>query len=120
VTPIDSVRPAAGTAAPQSRDELARLRKTAQQMEGVFVQQLFKAMRETVPHEGVDGDDAGQEMFTALFDEKIATEAPAHWSHGLADAIARQMSHRLGTAGTAAAASNGVAGTHAPTDSGSR
>ncbi len=114
MTPIDGLK-SAGTAAPQSRDELARIRKTAQQMEGVFVQQLFKAMRETVPHEGVDGNDAGQEMFTGLFDEKIATEAPTHWRHGLADAIARQMSHRVGTPDT-----TGTAGTHASTDGGTR
>ena len=112
MTPVHGVTTAAGPSAGASRDDLARLRKTAQQMEGVFVQQLFKAMRETVPHQGVDGTDAGQEMFTALLDEKIATDAPQHWRRGLADSIARQMTHRPPAPGTP--------GTHVPSDGGNR
>ena len=80
------------------------LRKTAHQLEGVFVDQLFKAMRETVPHDGYLDGGSGEDMFTSMLDSKVADEAPAQWSHGLADAIYRQLQSKLPAAGAAAAA----------------
>jgi Rod binding domain-containing protein len=96
---MSAIRPlvrSAPSPAASSPAELARLRKTATQMEGMFVQQLFNAMRETVPHDGIAGGSPGEEIFTSLFDQHIAETAPAKWHHGLADAIARQMERRLG------------------------
>ena len=82
--------PSPAPAAP-SADE-AKLRKTAQQLEGLFVEQLFKAMRETVPQEGgAVGTPQGEDMFTGLMDQRLATETPTQWAHGLADAAYRQL-----------------------------
>ncbi|MBI1809965.1 MAG: chemotaxis protein chel, partial [Gemmatimonadetes bacterium] len=53
------VHAATGATDPRASD-LDRLRKTAKQLEGVFVQQLFKAMRETVPKDGVTGGGSGE------------------------------------------------------------
>jgi len=74
----------------------AKLRKSALQMEGVFVQQMYKAMRETVPHEGgiVDGG-SGEEMFTGMLDERMAADTPNQWKHGLGEAIYRQLRSAL-------------------------
>ena len=67
----------AASAAP---GEDPKLRKVAQQMEGVFVQELYKAMRATVPqNDGVVGGGAGEEMFTGLMDQHLATETPQAW-----------------------------------------
>jgi flagellar protein FlgJ len=85
---------AAPGAAP--RDELARLRDTAKQLEGVFVAQLFKAMRETVPEDGLTHGGAGEEMFAGLLDERIAGQAPAQWHRGVGDALVRQLAPQLG------------------------
>ena len=83
-------------AAPQSEAE--RLHKTARDLEGVFVEQLFKAMRETVPQgEGVVDGGSGEEMFTGLLDQRLSAEAPAKWQHGLADALFRQLRGALGS-----------------------
>ncbi|MBL8982503.1 MAG: flagellar biosynthesis protein FlgJ, partial [Gemmatimonadetes bacterium] len=54
-----SPRPAAP---PPSPDE-ARLADAVRQLEGVFVEQLFKAMRETVPTDGLTSGGAGEQMF---------------------------------------------------------
>lgn len=88
--------------APNSAD--ARLRKTSLQLEGVFVQRLFAAMRETVPDEGIVSQDGAQQMFSEMLDEKIAERAPGQWSgpHSIADALYRQLRQRL--PGDAAAA----------------
>lgn len=67
-----------------------RLRRTATQLEGVFVEQLFKAMRETIPPDGVL-HSGGEEMFTSLFDQELAGRAPEQWQDGLGQAIMRAL-----------------------------
>jgi flagellar protein FlgJ len=70
----------------------ARLKKTAQQLEGVFVEQLFKAMRDTVPHgEGAFDGGNGEDMFTGLMDQHLAADTPTQWAHGLAEAAYKQL-----------------------------
>jgi len=70
---------------PQSRD--AKLEDAVRQLEGVFVEQLFKAMRETVPHDGIISGGTGEEMFSGLMDQHLAADVPREWSSGLADAL---------------------------------
>lgn len=76
--------------------ERARLTEAMRQLEGVFVQELFKAMRATVPDEGVaSGGSAGQ-MFTSMLDEKLASLVPESWRHeGLESALLRQFRGHL-------------------------
>jgi len=72
-----------------------KLRKTAQQLEGVFVQQMYKAMRDTVPSDGMFSGGSGEQMFTGLLDERIAADTPAKWSHGLSEAIYKHLRQAL-------------------------
>jgi len=76
--------------APLSARDL-RLRETARQLEGVFVQQLLKAMRETVPEGGLLSPSSGEEMFTALFDERVAQAAAGQQENGLGAVLFRQL-----------------------------
>ena len=41
----------------------AKLRKTALQLEGMFVQRMFAAMRETVPQDGFLGQSSAEQTF---------------------------------------------------------
>lgn len=95
VTPgVGTVTPVAGERAGGPRD--ARLQQAVQNLEGVFVQQLYKAMRESVPQdEGIISGGTGEEMFTALMDQHLAAETPRHWERGLSDALYRQLSRHL-------------------------
>jgi flagellar protein FlgJ len=69
-----------------------KLRDAARQLEGVFVQELFKAMRATVPQgEGIVSGGSGEEMFTAMLDQHLATTAPNRWEGGIGDALYRQL-----------------------------
>lgn len=89
----------------------AALEKVAKQLQSVFAEQLFKAMRETVPRgEGAVDGGGGEEMFTGLMDQHVAADTPSQWARGLTDAIVRQLGKQLGAgapapdaAGTAAA-----------------
>lgn len=98
IDPITTSRvTAAGRASAQDRSPQEQsLRESAQQLEGLFVQQLYKAMRETVPQgEGIVSGGAGEEMFTGLMDEHLAAETPSHWGGGLSEALYRQLRGRL-------------------------
>ena len=94
--PIGNAGAPAGAAGAAPPDPDARLRKVARQMEGVFVQELYKAMRATVPQGdgAVDGGSA-EEMFTGLMDQHLATETPRQWERGLGEAIYRALRARV-------------------------
>ena len=89
---LDPVAPA--TASPKAGldGERAKLRKAAHQLEGVFLGHLFQAMRDSVPA-GEGG--AGQEMFTSMLDDELATRAADQLHRGLGEALYRQLSRRL-------------------------
>jgi flagellar protein FlgJ len=75
----------------------AKLRKTALQLEGLFVQRMFAAMRETVPQDGIMAQSSAESTFSSLLDEKMAEQAPTQWSgaHSLAEALYRQLRARI-------------------------
>jgi len=67
----------------------------AHELEGVFLNQLFKAMRASVPQDGLIEANPGQELFTSLLDERLASQAAERMKGGLGDALYRQMARRL-------------------------
>lgn len=69
----------------------ARLRAVVGDLEGVFVEQLFKAMRQTVPEDGLTDGGAGEDVFTAMLDQHLSAEVPGQWRGGLGDALLRQL-----------------------------
>jgi flagellar protein FlgJ len=71
-------------------DADARLRATADLFEGVFYQELFKAMRETVPDGGLTGG-TGQDVFSSMMDQHVAESAAARASNGLGDALYHRL-----------------------------
>ncbi|MCU0626798.1 MAG: rod-binding protein [Gemmatimonadaceae bacterium] len=88
---------AAGANTRLPADADAKLRKAAHDMEAVFVQQLLKAMRDTVPAGGgIVERSQGEELFTGLMDERIAVDTSAQWKRGLGDAIYRALRHTAG------------------------
>jgi flagellar protein FlgJ len=86
---------------PGLSDAEHRLRRAALELEGVFVSQLLRAMRETVPEDQLTGGGAGEEIFTAMFDEYLASEAPARWRHGMGETLFQQLRGALPPAGAA-------------------
>ena len=92
----------------QKPDDDARLRKTATQMEGLFVQKMFAAMRESVDSEdGVLPQSSAEDNFTQMLDEKFSEQVPAQFagSHSLANALYHQLRQQLPGADTTTKAS---------------
>jgi flagellar protein FlgJ len=75
----------------------ARLKKTAFQMEGMFVQKMFAAMRDTVPDDGLVSQSNAEDTFTSMLDEKMAEQVPTQWdnAHSLAEALYHQLRQRM-------------------------
>ena len=95
MTPVDGIPAGRATVDPKVAAQLAKLAKTAKQFEAVFVQQMFAAMRETVPKDGVVSGGAGEELFSSMFDQKLADSTPQHWQHGLSEAIVAHLRSRI-------------------------
>ena len=78
-----------------ARNERAEIRKLSHQLEGVFLNQLFQAMRETVPKGGVLEQSPGEEIFTSMMDQNLAARAADRMEHGLGEALYHQLARRL-------------------------
>jgi flagellar protein FlgJ len=82
------------TLSPAEQAKDAKLRKAANDLEGVFVQQMYKSMRDTVPTDGPFNGGSGEDMFTGLLDQHIAADTPSQWHDALGQAIYRQLHQR--------------------------
>jgi flagellar protein FlgJ len=85
MTRIDATAPPLPSRDPQA------LRKVAGQLESVFVTEMFKAMRATIPEGGPMNGGAGEEIFTSMMDGHLAETVPQGWSRGIAAAVAKQL-----------------------------
>ena len=103
MTPLDTVA-AASRAAPSASGPTddARLRQACAQLEGVFLEQLMKALRDTVPEGGVIDGGAGEDIFASLLDGQLSAAAAPRFDRGLGAALYRQF--RAGPAAEAAPA----------------
>lgn len=74
-----------------------RLWQAAHDLEGVFLTQLFQAMRSTVPQdEGFLASSSSEDMFSAMLDEMLGKMAAERLEGGMGDALYRQLSRRIG------------------------
>ena len=79
------------------------MRKAAADLQGLFVQQMYKAMRESVStDDGLVERSQGEEMFAGLMDERCAADTGTRWHRGLGDAIYRAIRQKAGLDGTTA------------------
>jgi Rod binding domain-containing protein len=94
VSGIDPTLPKPPTPAAKLASDQAKLRKASHQLEGIFLGQLFQAMRQTVPQ--ADGETSeAQQMFTSMLDDQLAAKAADQLQRGLGEAIYRQLSRQL-------------------------
>ena len=87
------------------------MKKAAADLEGLFVQQLYKSMRDSVSSDGgLVEKSQGEEVFAGLMDERLAADTGTRWHRGLGDAIYRALRQKAGLETSAPAA---VTGAHA-------
>lgn len=76
--------------------EEKELKALAQQFEAIFMNQLMKAMRETLPKEGMLSSFS-VDMYESMFDLEVAGEMSKGRGMGLADVLYTQLSRLNGT-----------------------
>lgn len=77
-------------------DPRERLEATTSLMEASFYEELFKAMRDTVPEGGLLDGGQGEDIFSSFLDRHLAETQALRAGTGLGDALYR---HFAGTAG---------------------
>lgn len=97
---MTAVRATPGPGAAAPRDPRADLRRLSNELQAVFLNQLFQAMRASVPESEGLGSDPGRQLFTQLFDERVAAAASERMHRGIGDALYRQLAARLEAPGT--------------------
>lgn len=83
--------------------EPQRLRVATQLLEGQFYQVLFKAMRDTVPTDGLMSGGKGEEMFRDMMDQQLADSAAGNSERGIGAALYRHFVDHVSTGGEDAA-----------------
>lgn len=92
--PIPSNVAAAGAAPSPASPEMAKLRKTAQAFEAVFVRQLIGSMRSASAGEGIFDSEATRQ-FQDMSDAKTADAMAQKGALHIADMLVKQYGARL-------------------------
>lgn len=79
----------------QSReDPKAAMHEVAKQFESLFVTMMMKAMRDTLPKDGLFNSSA-LDSYQSMFDQQLSLDLSRHGSLGLASVIERQLSQTI-------------------------
>lgn len=73
-----------------SHDDAA-LKKACSEFETIFIESVIKAMRKTVPKDGLFSGGFGEEVFQELFDQEIACQMARCGGFGIAGTLYNQL-----------------------------
>ncbi len=68
------------------------LREACQEFESIFLYQMIRAMRATIPRSDFFGSSYGRDVFESMLDEQYAQEMSQTESIGLGELIYQQLS----------------------------
>ncbi|NDY42266.1 flagellar biosynthesis protein FlgJ [Dissulfurirhabdus thermomarina] len=80
----------------EDRRDPEALRAACRDFEAVFLRQLLKAMRKTVPKSGLLDGGFREELYRGLLDEEFARRMAEGGGIGLGRELFRQLAHREG------------------------
>lgn len=94
---IQNVPAAPTTGTPQTRTnkDLESLRKSCREFEAIYIQEMYKAMRKTVPDSGLFEKDMASELYKEMLDMEIAKTTAAGKGIGIGEAMYQQMKDKL-------------------------
>lgn len=72
-------------------DRTEQIQRVAQQIEGLFLKEILKVMRDSVPESGMLQGGMAGDIYGDMFDQEISTRAGSTGGLGLADLIAEQL-----------------------------
>jgi flagellar protein FlgJ len=68
-----------------------QMKQTAQDFEAIFVQQVFKEMRRTIPEDSLLPRGQAEEIYADMRDMEAAKQLAGHGGIGLAEMLLEQM-----------------------------
>ena len=76
---------------PHKGQDAGKLRETTQQFEAIFIQQMYKEMRKTVPNDGLIQRGNADEIYAQMLDLEAAKVTARQGGIGLADLMMEQL-----------------------------
>jgi peptidoglycan hydrolase FlgJ len=84
--------------------DIAKIKKLSSEFESVFMEQMFKSMRQSVQKSGlIDGGNA-EEIYTSMLDSEYAKQMSGPAAGGLAQMIEKQLLQTMGVKSAISAA----------------
>ena len=74
-----------------SQDQKIKIEKACRDFESLFVQQMMKQMRQTVPQEGLFSGGNAEKTYTSMLDGEMSKVISQQRGIGLAPALIRQL-----------------------------
>ncbi len=75
-----------------AKEEPDGLKSAAQQLEAIFLLQMFSQMRKTIPQDGLFNDQSlSTQVFQGMLDQEVSIQSSLNGGIGLADLIYEQM-----------------------------
>ena len=87
------------TAQDKQSKKLKSLRTSCQQFESVYIMEMFKAMRKSVPDSGLVKKGVATETYQEMLDMEMAQKAAEGKGMGLGEAMYHQLSQQLNHSG---------------------
>jgi flagellar protein FlgJ len=75
--------------------DLQSLRKSCQEFEAIYTQEMYKAMRKTVPEGGLFEKDMASELYKEMMDMEIAKSSASGKGIGIGEAMYQQMKGKI-------------------------
>jgi flagellar protein FlgJ len=75
---------------------LQSLRKSCREFEAIYTQEMYKAMRKTVPDSGLFEKDMASELYKEMLDMEMAKASAAGKGNGIGEAMYQQMKGKMG------------------------
>ena len=96
---LQDIRPVATGKA--GKNDLPRLKKACQMFEAMFINELFKEMRKTVPEGGLIKKQNSDKIYQSLLDQEYATKMAEAGGIGLGNILYGQLSETITRQGKA-------------------
>lgn len=87
--PGSSSQPA--TAAGKTAKDLKSLRESCREFEAIFIDQMYKAMRQSMPDDGLVPKDNATKMYQDLLDMQMARETAKGKGTGIGETMYNQL-----------------------------
>ena len=101
LTPL-STAPGASASSVEAQKE--KLRQAASDLESLFVEQMFQAMRNATPENSLTSGGSGEKMFREMMDREMAKSISSGPGLGIGAMMYRQLAEQAGLESNSAAA----------------